>query len=56
MKGKRVTTQGCFTRVDKEDLSRGMVLAAPGSITPHTKFKASVYAEKRRRWSSYAIF
>ena len=29
--------------VDKEDLSRGQVLAIPGSITPHTKFKASVY-------------
>ena len=33
--------------VDKEDLSRGMVLAAPGSITPHTKFKASVYVLKK---------
>ena len=30
--------------VDKDDLERGMVLAAPGTITPHTKFKASVYA------------
>ena len=29
--------------IDKEDLSRGQVLAVPGSITPHTKFKASVY-------------
>ena len=29
--------------IDKEDLSRGQVLALPGSITPHTKFKASVY-------------
>ena len=27
----------------KEDIERGMVLAAKGSITPHTKFKASVY-------------
>ena len=35
--------------VDKEDLSRGMVLAAPGSITPHTKFKASVYVLKKRK-------
>ena len=29
--------------VDKDDLERGMVLAKPGSITPHTKFKAEVY-------------
>ena len=29
--------------VDKNILERGMVLAAPGSITPHTKFKAQVY-------------
>jgi elongation factor Tu len=27
----------------KEDVERGMVLAKPGSITPHTKFKAEVY-------------
>ncbi len=29
--------------VDREDIDRGMVLAKPGSITPHTKFKAEVY-------------
>ena len=29
--------------VDKEDLERGMVLAKPGSIKPHTKFRAEVY-------------
>ena len=29
--------------VDKEELERGMVLCHPGSITPHTKFKAEVY-------------
>jgi elongation factor Tu len=29
--------------VDKDSLERGMVLAAPGSITPHKKFKAQVY-------------
>ena len=33
--------------IDKEDFTRGMVLAAPGSITPHTKFKASVYVLKK---------
>jgi len=29
--------------VKKEDVERGMVLAKPGSITPHTKYKAEVY-------------
>jgi elongation factor Tu len=29
--------------VTKNDVERGMVLAKPGSITPHTKFKAEVY-------------
>jgi len=29
--------------IDKTDLERGMVLAKPGSVTPHTKFRAEVY-------------
>ena len=29
--------------IAKEDVERGMVLAKPGSITPHAKFKAEVY-------------
>jgi elongation factor Tu len=29
--------------MDKEELERGMVLAAPGSVTPHTAFKGEVY-------------
>jgi len=29
--------------VEKKDLARGQVIAAPGSITPHKKFKAEVY-------------
>ena len=29
--------------VEKDELERGMVIAAPGSVTPHTKFKAEVY-------------
>jgi elongation factor Tu len=29
--------------IDKEDVERGQVLAAPGSITPHTNFEAQVY-------------
>jgi elongation factor Tu len=35
---------GCLLRgYKKEDVERGQVLAKPGSITPHTKFKAEVY-------------
>ena len=33
--------------VDKEDLKRGQVVVKPGSITPHTKFKANVYVLKK---------
>jgi elongation factor Tu len=29
--------------VEKEQLERGMVIAQPGTVTPHTKFKAQVY-------------
>ena len=29
--------------VDKDEIERGQVLAKPGSITPHTKFKAQAY-------------
>jgi elongation factor Tu len=35
---------GCLLRgTKKEDVQRGQVLAKPGSITPHTKFKGEVY-------------
>ncbi|MED5261578.1 MAG: elongation factor Tu [Myxococcota bacterium] len=35
---------GCLLRgTDKEEVERGQVLAKPGSITPHTKFKAQAY-------------
>ena len=35
---------GCLLRgTGKEDVERGQVLAKPGSITPHTKFKATAY-------------
>ncbi|MFC1476744.1 elongation factor Tu, partial [Fibrobacterota bacterium] len=35
---------GCLLRgIDKTAVERGMVLAKPGSITPHKKFKANVY-------------
>ncbi len=35
---------GCLLRgIKKDEVERGQVLAAPGSITPHTKFEAEVY-------------
>jgi len=42
--------------VDKEDINRGMVLAKPGSITPHTKFKASVYVLKKEEGGRHTPF
>ena len=42
--------------IDKEDIERGMVLAKPKSITPHTKFKCEVYVlTKEERRPSYAV-
>ncbi len=39
-----MTTSGILLRgIDKEEVERGQVLAAPGSITPHTNFKGQVY-------------
>src|SRR5437764_6050753 len=39
---------GCLLRGTKrEDIERGQVLCKPGSITPHTKFKAEVYVLKK---------
>ena len=42
--------------VDKEYIRRGMVLAAPGSITPHTKFKAEVYVLKKEEGGRHTPF
>ena len=42
--------------IDKEDLKRGQVLAIPGSITPHTKFKASVYILKKEEGGRHTPF
>ncbi len=48
---------GCLLRgVDKEDLERGMVLAKPGSITPHTKFKAEVYVLSKEEGGRHTPF
>jgi len=57
MKAWRATMPVFFCAgIAKEDVERGMVLAKPGSITPHTVFKGeSVRAEQGRRRPSYAV-
>ena len=42
--------------IDKEDLKRGQVVAKPGSITPHTKFKANVYVLKKDEGGRHTPF
>jgi len=41
---------------DKEDVERGMVLTHPGSIKPHTKCKASIYALKKEEGGRHTPF
>jgi elongation factor Tu len=41
---------------DKKEVERGMVLAKPGSITPHTKFKAQIYALKKEEGGRHTPF
>jgi elongation factor Tu len=42
--------------VDKKEIKRGMVLAKPGSITPHTKFEAGVYILKKEEGGRHTPF
>ena len=42
--------------IAKEDIRRGMVLAAPNSITPHTKFKAEIYVLKKEEGGRHTPF
>jgi elongation factor Tu len=42
--------------VEKEELERGMVIAAPGSITPHTKFTGEVYVLKKEEGGRHTPF
>ncbi len=42
--------------VEKEGIERGMVIAAPGSITPHKKFKAQVYVLKKEEGGRHTPF
>jgi len=48
---------GCLLRgVKREEIERGQVLAAPGSITPHTKFKAEVYVLAKEEGGRHTPF
>jgi elongation factor Tu len=42
--------------VKREDIQRGQVLAKPGSITPHTKFKAEVYCLTKEEGGRHTPF
>ncbi|EHR37082.1 elongation factor Tu [Facklamia languida] len=42
--------------VTREDIERGQVLAAPGSITPHTQFKAEVYVLSKEEGGRHTPF
>jgi elongation factor Tu len=42
--------------VDKKEIKRGMVLAKPGSITPHTKMKAEIYVLKKEEGGRHTPF
>jgi len=42
--------------VDKKEIKRGMVIAKPGSIKPHTKFKAEVYVLKKEEGGRHTPF
>jgi elongation factor Tu len=42
--------------IDKDELERGMVIAKPGTITPHTKFNAQVYVLKKEEGGRHTPF
>jgi elongation factor Tu len=42
--------------VEKTDIWRGMVIAKPGSITPHTEFKAEIYVLKKEEGGRHTPF
>ncbi|RKX53396.1 MAG: elongation factor Tu [Thermotoga sp.] len=48
---------GCLLRgIEKDEVERGQVLAAPGSIHPHTVFKAQVYVLKKEEGGRHTPF
>jgi elongation factor Tu len=48
---------GCLLRgIERDDIGRGQVLAKPGSITPHTDFKAEVYVLSKEEGGRHTPF
>ena len=48
---------GCLLRgIKREEIERGQVLCKPGSITPHTEFKAEVYVLKKEEGGRHTPF
>jgi elongation factor Tu len=48
---------GCLVRgIERDDVERGQVLAAPGSITPHRKFKGEVYVLSKEEGGRHTPF
>jgi elongation factor Tu len=55
--GRAGDNVGCLLRGTKRDeIERGQVLCKPGSITPHTKFKAEVYVLKKEEGGRHTPF
>ena len=42
--------------IEKEAIKRGMVISKPGSVTPHTKFKAEIYVLKKEEGGRHTPF
>ena len=42
--------------IDKKDVERGMVIAKPGSVTPHTEFEAEIYVLKQEEGGRHTPF
>ena len=56
-RGEAGDNVGCLLRGTKrEEIQRGQVLCKPGSITPHTKFKAEVYVLKKEEGGRHTPF
>ena len=55
--GRRATTSGrCCAGRSARTIERGQVLAKPGSITPHKKFKGEVYVLKKEEGGRHTPF
>ncbi len=56
-KGEAGDNVGLLLRgIDKNEIRRGMVIAKPGSITPHTVFKAEIYVLKKEEGGRHTPF